>query len=202
MTAAPPPPTGPAILDHAIAPPDLVRAALPAVLDALRGKPHGLVSPGLGSLFRDLQHKKPSRPAHEVEDLIWAHWSNHPDPARGELMERAINALASGEHDLARTLLDELVVLEPDWAEAWNKRAILAYIEDRDAECIRDILTVLRLEPRHFGALCGFAQIALKHGEQAVALACFEAALALNPHMGQVKKAVADLSRQFGAARH
>ena len=65
---------------------------------------------------------------------------------------------------VSRTLLDKLIVLQPDWAEAWNKRATVRYLMDDEQGSMADIARVLVLEPRHFGALSGMGMILERGG--------------------------------------
>jgi Tfp pilus assembly protein PilF len=127
------------------------------------------------------------------EDEIWALWTAHDDPALEARMQRAISAIARRRFSEAETLLDALVREAPDWAEAWNKRATLYYLTRRDAESLEDIRRTLALEPRHFGAICGFAQICLRCGEKAAAASAFNAALQINPHLDSVRAILAEL---------
>ncbi len=142
----------------------------------------------LTRLLSELATPHPARAPDELEDLVWALWISHPDPAAEALMAQAVDALASGEFDKARPLLDDLVARYPDWAEAWNKRATLAFVEDRDLDAVSDITRTLRLEPRHFGAVAGFGQICLRHGHVHEARAAFTVALALNPHLDSIRE--------------
>ncbi|WP_298722807.1 hypothetical protein [uncultured Ferrovibrio sp.] len=152
-----------------------------------------LPSDRLAPLFSALQSAKPPRPPEEIEDDIWALWTAHDDPALEARMQRAISAIARRRFSEAETLLDALVREAPDWAEAWNKRATLYYLTRRDAESLEDIRRTLALEPRHFGAICGFAQICLRCGEKAAAASAFNAALQINPHLDSVRAILAEL---------
>lgn len=149
----------------------------------------------LAGLFRRLAAMPPDDPeADEVEALIWALWIAHPREDAGAAMGAAIEALQAGALDLAGGLLDRLVAEEPDWAEAWNKRATLRFIEGRDADSLADIRETLLREPRHFGALSGLGQICLRGGRRAEARAAFQVALAVNPHLQGLREAIADLA--------
>ncbi|WP_246048192.1 tetratricopeptide repeat protein [Hankyongella ginsenosidimutans] len=106
-----------------------------------------------------------------------------PD-AQAAPMQAAIRAMATRDFETARRTCDMLVEQYPLWSEAWNKRATLAYLEDRDPDSIADIQRTLELEPRHFGALSGLGQICLRQGEPDIARLAFAAALHVNPHMG------------------
>lgn len=148
----------------------------------------------LEHLFAALREGSAARPSHEIEDEIWAIWTSHADPALEARLQRAISGIARRRYAEAEQVLDDLVRAAPRWAEAWNKRATLLYLQQRDAESISDIRQTLQLEPRHFGAICGFGQICMRHGEQAAAASAFEAALRLNPHLENVRSVLADLA--------
>ncbi|MBM3570772.1 MAG: tetratricopeptide repeat protein, partial [Alphaproteobacteria bacterium] len=135
----------------------------------------------LDALFGDLAAQAPPQPHHEIEDAIWALWTSHEDPTAAAAMERAITMISRKRHAAAEALFTRMVQDHPDWPEAWNKRATLYYLMGRDDDSIADIHRTLELEPRHFGAICGFAQICLRNGDAQKAIATFEAALAINP---------------------
>lgn len=148
----------------------------------------------LARLFADLRRNRPARPVGEIEDLIWALWISHPCAEAESVMARAIDAFAGGRLACAAGLFDRLVRDHPDWAEAWNKRATLAYVEGRDAQAVADIARTLALEPRHFGAIAGFGQICLRHGREGEAKAAFRAALAINPHLAGLRALLDELA--------
>lgn len=169
----------------------MIVAALHRTLEVVVGlpdrKPHPTLPKRLDSLFRDLADPASANLPFEIEDLIWAIWCEHGDPEVSERMQRAISAIASGEHESAEKLLDDLCADQPDWAEAWNKRATLHYVAGRHEASLNDIQQTLLREPRHFGALSGFGQICLQHGDSPTARIAFEAALRINPHLAQVR---------------
>lgn len=144
-------------------------------------------------LFRELALPEPERDPDDIEDLIWAHWIAHKDLHASSQMAAAIEAIGAGALDLARAMLDRLVESEPRWAEAWNKRATLAFIEKRDADALLDIEQTLMLEPRHFGAISGFGQICLRHQRFAEARAAFQVALRVNPHLLGLQEAIEEI---------
>jgi tetratricopeptide (TPR) repeat protein len=148
----------------------------------------------LNSLFRELTEPRPGRSYEEIEDLIWTLWISHEDRAAEEAMGKAVEAMAGGSLQKARIVLDGLLALHPDWAEAWNKRATLNFIEKRDAESLNDIEQTLRLEPRHFAAISGFGQICLRNGHLNEAKAAFQLALAINPHLQGLREIIDDLN--------
>jgi predicted Zn-dependent protease len=148
----------------------------------------------LDALFRELAKGEPSRAPEDIEDLIWSVWISHPDSEAEGTMVAAVEAMAAGALDLAKPLLDRLTETHPDWAEAWNKRATLAFLERNDEEALAYIERTLTLEPRHFGAVAGFAQICLRHDRMREARAAFLVALGINPHLDGLQDMIRELA--------
>ena len=121
-------------------------------------------------------------------------WMRSGSDTADLLMERAVTAMNGERRDVAAALLDEIIALQPGWAEAWNKRATLRFLDDDDAGSMEDISHVLALEPRHFGALSGMGFILQRHGEAAGALKALRRALAVYPENEDVRKAVDKLA--------
>ncbi len=156
----------------------------------------------LGALFVQLAAAADPMEVGDTEDMIWSLWMQHPNPEAEDKLDHATRAIAARDWDAAEGLLDELVVEEPEFAEAWNKRATLYFLLKRDAESVADIRRTLELEPRHFGAICGFAQICLRHRDRAAAMFAFDAALRINPHLASVRSAMNELAAEGGRTVH
>lgn len=156
----------------------------------------------LGTLFTQLAATSDPLEASETEDLIWGLWMQHTKVDAEDKLDQATRAIAAKDWDGAEALLDELVAEQPEYAEAWNKRATLYFLQKRDAESVADIRRTLELEPRHFGAICGFAQICLRHDERVAAMFAFDAALRINPHLASVRAAMAQLAAEGGKTIH
>jgi Tfp pilus assembly protein PilF len=169
---------------------------LKLILAAPTRRPAPSLPRRLDQLFAELLRAAGAPEASQIEDQIWTLWMSHRDPAAEEDLERATRAIAAGDYDEAEQLLDQLVAAHPDFAEAWNKRATLYFRQGRDAESVHDIRQTLELEPRHFGAICGFGQICLRHGDRAGALFAFDAALRINPHLGTIRATVEKLAAE------
>lgn len=125
-----------------------------------------------------------------LEDEIWRLWMSHPVSVVAFDLERATRAMTAADWGVADQILRGVVGAHPDYAEAWNKRATLYYLNGRDAECVPYIHRTLELEPRHYGALCGFAEILLARGDGDTALFVFDRALRINPHLDPARKAI------------
>ena len=113
------------------------------------------------------------------------------------LFARALEALNSQDNALSLDLLDEIIVLRPDFAEAWNKRATVHYLEREYGRSIADIRETLAREPRHFGALAGLGMILQNLGQKEEALKALQRALAINPRLDTVRESAEALEKEL-----
>ncbi|MBM3353390.1 MAG: hypothetical protein FJY51_09020 [Betaproteobacteria bacterium] len=137
--------------------------------------------------------------AQPIEEAIWSAWMYHGHEEAQVALDRASADIAARRFDLAETRLAILLRRRPDWAEAWNKRATLCYLMERDDDSVEAIHRTLALEPRHFGALCGLGEILRSRGDTEAALLAFGLALRLHPHLGSVRETA--LALRAGRAR-
>ena len=154
--------------------------------------------PRLIGLFAQLQDAPDAVAAEPVEAEIWRIWSRTGDEDDDALLQRGMAAMNAGDARTARAALDLLVERAPEFAEAWNKRAMLRYLTGDDAGSIADIRRTFSLEPRHFGALSGLALICSRQGRPDEALHSFEAALAVHPHLRGGRERAEVLRTQLG----
>ncbi len=147
----------------------------------------------LDELFEKLHACTHAAGATPIEDAIWNCWMYDTHEGAELQLERASNEIAARRYDIAETRLAILLRRRPDWAEAWNKRATLYYLMDRDDESVAAIHHTLEIEPRHFGALCGLGEILLSQGDREAALLAFERALRVHPHLTNVRTTVREL---------
>jgi tetratricopeptide (TPR) repeat protein len=106
------------------------------------------------------------------------------------LMARAVAAIGAKNLDASLALLDRLVAIAPDWAEAWNKRATVRYMNGDESGSMADIAQTIQREPRHFGALSGMGMILEQRGFNASALRAYRRVLEIAPEMATAKAAV------------
>ncbi|MGI9477499.1 MAG: tetratricopeptide repeat protein [Hyphomicrobiaceae bacterium] len=139
----------------------------------------------LDKLFASLKKAKSEKEAGQIAGKIWQHWFFHPNGAVQHLMHRAQAARRARLLKEAVSELDKIIQLAPDYVEGWNQRATVLFMLGRDDESIRDIQQVLRIEPRHFGALSGLGLIHMRAKNWKSAIASFERALKLHPFLGE-----------------
>jgi tetratricopeptide (TPR) repeat protein len=130
-----------------------------------------------------------------IEHDIWGLWARNASPTAEVLLAQGTAAMNAHELDAAEQTLIQLVESYPDFAEGWNRRATLYFMEGRYDASLVDIEHVLALEPRHFGALAGKAMILRLQGKTIDALKTLHEALDVNPHMDSVEDAIKDIEK-------
>jgi tetratricopeptide (TPR) repeat protein len=159
-----------------------------------RKSPSEIRSDLLDSLFARLHKVNSPAEAQIVERAIWELWMKSDSPTAELLLTQAVKALGAGEEQASLSILDKLIAVHPEFAEAWNKRATVYFMIGRYNESLSDINHVLELEPRHFGALSGLGMIKQQQGDKKAALSAFRDALAVNPQLEGAKQAVEELA--------
>jgi tetratricopeptide (TPR) repeat protein len=151
----------------------------------------------LDGLFAKLKQAPDAESAAVTSRAIQQRWAHSGSDTADILMQRADVALAGGDGPLAIEILDRLIALDPDWAEAWNRRATVFFLEDDLSRSAADIQEVLAREPRHFGALMGLGGILERIGDEHRALEAYERVLEVYPLLPSAQKAVERLKTHF-----
>jgi tetratricopeptide (TPR) repeat protein len=112
-------------------------------------------------------------------------------------MQWSQKAIDEQKFDVALDFLDQVTVLQPTYAEGWNRRATVHFMMQSFGKSMSDIDHTLQLEPRHFGALSGLAQIMKDSGRKALALDAYQRVLAIYPMMRSAQSEVSTLSEEL-----
>lgn len=152
--------------------------------------------PRLDNLFLILQSSDEQLEVRAAENLIWTTWIAHEDSENTRLMHIGIKAMADRRFDDAVEVYTALIDQAPDYAEAWNKRATVYFIQGKLALATADVEQTLALEPRHFGALSGLGQIEMLRGNGDAALKAFEDAVKVHPRLPGMRALIRDLKQR------
>jgi tetratricopeptide (TPR) repeat protein len=132
-------------------------------------------------LLEDLQN-----PDAEVRDratqALWESWFWQKGLVGMEQLKQSQELLKAGEPKAAETLLTQVILEQPDFAEAWNRRAVLYYTQQEYEKAISDCERTLEIIPYHFGALHGLGLSYAALGEYREAIQAFNRALEVQPH--------------------
>ncbi|NEP15585.1 MAG: tetratricopeptide repeat protein [Leptolyngbya sp. SIO4C1] len=128
---------------------------------------------------------------------FWHQWF-HQKGARGaERLLESQALLEAGRLNEAGSILDELIAAQPDFAEAWNRRAVFHYLQGQYETAILDCQKVLALIPHHFGALHGLGLCQAAVGNHLAAIQAFRQALAVQPYALINQKLILECTAQL-----
>ena len=113
---------------------------------------------------------------------LWQLWFEQKGVVGVQILNRSRLLIDAGDIDQAELILTQLIQTMPDFAEAWNQRAILYFMEHRHRKAISDCQQAIRLNPFHFGALHGMGLCHLLLAEHRQAAQAFRQALEIQPH--------------------
>jgi tetratricopeptide (TPR) repeat protein len=148
----------------------------------------------LDELFQRLAVTTDADEGKGIAGAIERVWLRSGSDTADLLMSRAVTAVQAKDLPLALELLDKVVAIEPDWGEGWNKRATVRFMSSDINGAMADIDRVLKLEPRHFGALSGMGFILEREGLDKRALEVFRHVLTIYPGLPDIKRIVDKLA--------
>jgi len=148
----------------------------------------------LDSLFKNLSKAQDADEADGIATAIQRVWLHSDSATANLLMQRGVSALDGQHLPLALELFDRLLDLEPNWAEAWAKRATTRLLGGDVDGAISDMRQVVKLEPRQFAALAALGLALHRQGFDKEALSVIRKSLALDPQQPQLKDLADKLS--------
>lgn len=155
----------------------------------------------LDDLFERLQASPNEWQIKLIENQIESVWMESDQEEINILMHRGVLALQMKEFSAALQIFDVMIQKAPNFAEAWNKRAITYYLMGNYEASVKDIQKTILLEPRHFKAMSGLGFIYTKLGQYEDALNTFQKIEEIHPHFEGLKYFVPDLKRAVNAHR-
>ena len=87
---------------------------------------------------------------------VWNLWlEGYIDRTNKSKIDEALNLFNTGKLEQAKIAFSEIIELDPDYVEGWNKRATVKFLLGDFYGSLKDIEEVLKRQPRHFGAISG-----------------------------------------------
>ncbi|SCB28971.1 hypothetical protein [Rhizobium multihospitium] len=167
------------------------------------GDSSGTLSPRqqLDNLFTALKRQRDPDQASLIADQINAQFADSGSATINLLMQWADKAIQDKRNGAAMDYLDQVISLKPDYVEGWNRRATLNFAIGDYRKSMEDINQVLRIEPRHFGALAGMAAILSEGGNDAQALRVWDRFLEVYPANRSAQEEANKLSEKLAGSR-
>jgi tetratricopeptide (TPR) repeat protein len=155
----------------------------------------------LDGLFARLKKERSPESARAIADQIRETMALSGSPTIDMLMANAAKATADKRFGAALDFLDQVTLLQPDFAEGWNRRATVHFVMGNLPKAVSDTARVLALEPRHLGALAGLAGIMADTGRDGQALQTWETYLSYYPADRQAQKQALDLVNKLAGQK-
>ena len=129
-----------------------------------------------------------------AEHAMWSIWLRlGRTPEANHQVARGVQALEREDFEHAITHFTRAIELDPDFAEAYNQRAIAQFLLERYEPSIADCQRTVERMPIHFGALAGMGHCYAHLGQTEKAIESYERALEVNPHLDHVRQAICEL---------
>jgi tetratricopeptide (TPR) repeat protein len=128
-------------------------------------------------------------------NALWSLWFRADTPAHNKELQRMVR-MKDPEKALAG--LSALIDKAPQFAEAYNQRAILLFRKKQYERSIADCVKTLHHNPFHFGAQAGMGQGLLQLRRHKAALKAFRNALKIHPYMEGIADTIRALENALG----
>ncbi|RYU78295.1 tetratricopeptide repeat protein [Hymenobacter persicinus] len=152
----------------------------------------------LDALFDQLRTATVPAEIEALQNGIWQLWLETGDALLDKQLEAGMRALAADDYTLAIHEFSAIIEARPAFAEGWNKRATARYLRGEYRTSLLDIAETLRREPRHFGALAGWATILRMLGDDRGALHVLQRLARICPHLPGLQSQLRDLQDRLG----
>ena len=136
----------------------------------------------LDDLFDDLFNVQDISQQNKIVSNIWAEWTKIDNPESQKIMDMVPYFFQTRNYDEAIEAFSYLIEKEPNFSEAYNKRATFYFMMGDYENSMKDIETTLLLEPRHFGALDGMSRILISYKKYYQAFKVYEEMMKLMPN--------------------
>ena len=135
-----------------------------------------------------------------AEAILWRGWCCSGDAEIDGIFRAGVEAMQQEKYREAEGLFSRVIELSPDFAEGWNKRATVRYLQGNFASAIADCQQTLARNPNHFGAASGQGLCHLSLNEYREEAICFRRALEIHPHLIAVRHNLALAESEGGGS--
>ena len=132
-------------------------------------------------LLEDLKNPDEAIRSRATQQL-WHIWFKEKGMTGIEAIQKSETWLRNGNAEKAEEVLTKLIRDYPNFAEAWNRRAVLYYTIGEYQKAIEDCQMAIAINPVHFGALHGLGLCYACLGEYREAIRAFRRALEIQPY--------------------
>jgi tetratricopeptide (TPR) repeat protein len=133
-----------------------------------------------------------------AEHAMWTIWfRSGATPEANKELCRGTKAMNRREFDVAIEHFGKALEIDPSFAEAYNQRALVKYLQEHYEESIEDCRRVVERMPHHFGAWAGMGHCHAHLGRLKEAVACYRRVVAIHPTFGGVPDVLQELEQRL-----
>lgn len=155
----------------------------------------------VGPLARAL-HDHDEQVHQMAEHALWSIWFRGCGCSGVEPFERGTDLMAHERYDEAVKAFGQALAQCPEFAEAYNQRAMAHFFRGQYERSAEDCRRALKLMPAHFGAAAGLGHCLCHLSDYRGALEAYHKALAINPRMPGIRAAAKRLEAKLDKKPH
>lgn len=133
------------------------------------------------ALLEQVQQAPNEGAARVLTNQLWELWATAPDDTAQAMLDDGLGRRASFDLNGAKADFTRLIDYCPHYAEGYNQRAFVLFIQGDYDTALVDLEKALELAPTHVAALAGKALTLMGQGHEAQGRAVLRDALKLNP---------------------
>ncbi len=137
------------------------------------------------ALLDDLAMSPDITSGQRAASKLWEFWMTAPDEKAQFMLDDGMSRRSQFALVDAEIILDALTTYCPNYAEGWNQRAFVRFLQEDFEGALEDIEITLTLEPDHFGALSGKALALLRLGKRGLAKLAVVRAIQVHPWLNE-----------------
>lgn len=138
-------------------------------------------SEALAQLLNKVRVAPDARAGQALSDQMWALWATAPDETAQEALDAGMAKRSSYDFIGAIAEFDRLIAYCPDYAEGYNQRAFVLFLQQDYTAALEDLDRALHRSPTHVAALAGKALTLMGLNRLEEGQSVLKQALALNP---------------------
>jgi len=150
----------------------------------------------LADLYDKLGKAPDANAAEPITKAIENLWTISGSDTIDLLMTRAMQFANREDADLSLAILDAVVDIAPQEAEAWYLRAKVNIIKGKPERAIADLRRALTIDPKHYKAINDLGLVLEQIGAKKEALEAYRKALEVNPFLDDARQGADALKRE------
>ena len=155
----------------------------------------------MNKFYDRLAGAQDAQSASMLEDAIEIMWARSGSDTVDLLMARSLEAVKKQAPELAIKLLDSVTEMAPSYTEGWNRKAYVHFSQKQYNMALHDLRQALALDPRHFKAIDGLANVMREIGDKKRALQIYRTLLKVHPFWHGIKPVIEELKREVEGQR-